>query len=298
MITYTIIIATYNRCKLLGETLESLLLYHKRRSFGDGVEIIVVNNNSTDQTDSIANYYSDKFDNFTVINECKQGLSHARNAAVEASKSDVLIFLDDDIELADDWFESLTLHFADKTVAVVGGKVLPFGLCALPNWLPKEYGYLVSVFDPSDRLMQIDKVMGANFAVRKSALINAGSFNPSLGRNGKKLLGGEEVAVFKKISATGLSIIFEPKSIVYHKINEKINIDYIKSYSYWLGVSEAKIDKESSYMKLALKRVRSYLFPLFVYPIASIFWDRNSASAKLTIKVQYARGYRNSFREN
>lgn len=285
-----IVIATYNRSRLLGETLANLSNHIKERS---GVSTLVVNNNSSDDTQAVAESFSGQLSSFRTVQELQQGLSYARNHGIRAATGDVLVFLDDDVEVDENWLDELLAPFSDPGVAVVGGKVLPFGMKEFPDWLPREYGFLASVFDPSDVVCEIDKVMGANFAVRRSVFEKVDMFDVSLGRKGKKLLGGEEVELFHRIKNAGGKIVYTPHSVVWHKISDKLKREYIEDYAYWLGVSEAVIDKNViSQFKHFLKTVRSAIFPWTVYAFQKQLNSGHVASSmRYTIKRNYARGY-------
>lgn len=285
-----IVIATYNRSALLAETLSSLENHLIDRS---EVNVIVVNNNSIDNTQEVSESFISKISTLMCLQEFRQGLSYARNHGIHSSTGDIVVFLDDDVELHENWLDELLAPFNDPNVAVVGGKVLPYGMQEFPDWLPREYGFLASVFDPSDKLCEMDKVMGANFAVRKSAFDNVGLFDVNLGRKGKKLLGGEEVELFHRIRNAGLKIVYTPHSVVWHKISEKLKREYIEDYAYWLGVSEALIDKTVvSRTKYILKVIRSLFFPWSVYPLQRLASGNDSArTMRFVIKRNYARGY-------
>lgn len=290
----SIIVATYNRASLLGETLVSLAHHLATESINADVEVIVVDNNSSDDTTAVANSFKSGFADLKVIFESKQGLSPARNAGLAIAGGDFIVFLDDDVELEANWLNGLLCEFTDPEISVVGGKVLAFGNRTLPDWLPHEYAYLVSVFDPSEVVVDLPTVMGGNSAVRRRVFETTGMFNPTLGRRGNKLLGGEEVEFYRRISAAGGRIVYTPHATILHKIDNKIREDYVIDYAYWLGVSEANIDKDIiGYSKFLMKCFRSIVFPLFVYPIQKIFWNSKSSGVKYRIKMQYAKGYLN-----
>lgn len=285
-----VVIATYNRSKLLSETLSSLARTISNRSDTD---IVVVDNLSNDDTSSVARSFIPTMPRLSIVHESSQGLSFARNRGIISGDGDIIVFLDDDVEVAPNWLPELLRPFDDPNVAVSGGKVLPFGMQKFPEWLPREYGFLASVFDPSDSICEVDKVMGANFAVRRATFDAVGLFDINLGRKGSKLLGGEEVELFHRIRKRGNTIAYTPHSIVWHKISEKLKLTYIEDYAYWLGVSEAIIDKKIAHpLKYPVKAMRSILFPSTLYALQQVLtrYD-NSAATRYTIKRNYARGY-------
>jgi glucosyl-dolichyl phosphate glucuronosyltransferase len=288
----SIVIASYNRADMLAETLASLHAHLQKIGALDAVQLVLIDNNSPDRTPEVLAEWQPRFPQCVHRRETQQGLSYARNAGLEASTGDVVVFLDDDVELHDDWLPALLQPFTDAKVAAVGGKVLAYGSSELPDWLPREYGYLVSVFDPFDSPRETDKVMGANFALRARVVRQVGAFDPALGRKGSKLLGGEEVDLFNRIRAAGGVVWYTPHAIVFHKIANKLRKEYIVDYAYWLGVSEAHLEQHgATRWKYRLKRLRSQLFPVFVFPFARRMAGSDAEAMRCAIKSQYARGY-------
>ena len=86
----TVALCTWNRCALLRETLESL----SSLSIPDGIEwdIVVVNNNSTDDTEAVLKSFRSRLPLRPVF-EPRQGISPARNAAIAVLFSSILICL-------------------------------------------------------------------------------------------------------------------------------------------------------------------------------------------------------------
>lgn len=114
----SVIICTYNRALYLTEALDSL--YHQtlpKTSF----EVIVVNNNSTDNTEDICHSYIDAHPDMQVIylNEEKQGASFARNTGAALSNSGLLCFMDDDAVANTDYLSRIIQFLKCIRVPVV-----------------------------------------------------------------------------------------------------------------------------------------------------------------------------------
>lgn len=93
----TIVIPAYNAQRYLRQTLNSVLSQK-----GRGLEIIVVNDGSTDSTASIAEDYARRYPCIRVISTENRGVSHARNLGIRAAAGDYVGFLDaDDVLCAD-----------------------------------------------------------------------------------------------------------------------------------------------------------------------------------------------------
>ncbi|MFH1754161.1 MAG: glycosyltransferase family A protein, partial [Candidatus Latescibacterota bacterium] len=100
MVKLSVIVCTYNRSPLLVSCLDSLV---NQTLPVTNFEIVLVNNNSTDDTQAIAERYAGGHGNIRVINELKQGLSHARNRGWQEAKGKYVAYIDDDAKTLSDW---------------------------------------------------------------------------------------------------------------------------------------------------------------------------------------------------
>ncbi|MGR6807378.1 glycosyltransferase family 2 protein [Sphaerotilus natans] len=282
MVSISIVICTFNRCNLLFETLESI----EKNGINKLCQVIVINNNSKDSTKDVKI-------NFPWVDyheEYNQGLSYARNKGYCVARGDVILYIDDDVDVDKNILNYTLSGFSSEAVGAVGGKVLPFNHNSIPDWIPVNRQYLVSVFDIGDKIMETKKLMGANFAIRKKILHDIGGFDVGLGRSGGNLMGGEEIDVIEKIKNKKYKIIYNPKSIVYHKINSKLNIDYIRNYSFELGKSERIMDSRK-FLKKIFKFYYIKYFTPFINIKCRVFSSSKSANTAIEINNFYMRGY-------
>ncbi len=89
----SVVIPAYNEEKLIGKTLETI----KQQTYKK-LEIIVVDNNSTDNTAKICREYD-----VTVIKEERKGVGYARQKGCMAAKGDIIVMSDADIIAPPDW---------------------------------------------------------------------------------------------------------------------------------------------------------------------------------------------------
>ena len=96
---FSIIIAVYNSEEYLEETIQSLI----SQDFGfDGIEVILVNDGSTDNSGKLCQTYSNKYQNIKTINKANGGVSSARNEGLNVCSGEYISFLDsDDLYSAD-----------------------------------------------------------------------------------------------------------------------------------------------------------------------------------------------------
>ena len=92
-----VIIPAFNEADYLPSTLEAIqrASEHLRGRADVDVEVIVVDNNSTDETAAIAEAMG-----ATVVGEPVQGIGRARNRGASVAEGDVLVFVDADVDRA------------------------------------------------------------------------------------------------------------------------------------------------------------------------------------------------------
>ena len=128
---FSVVICTHNRAGLLSRAIESVCSQSLDPST---YELIIVDNQSTDDTRRVINYYRARYINVKLIYEARRGLSHARNAGWNAALGDYVIYLDDDAIAAQEWLS--TAHRIITTVgpAVFGGPYYAYYDSDKPPW--------------------------------------------------------------------------------------------------------------------------------------------------------------------
>lgn len=216
----SIIVCTYQRAESLRETLQALK--GLRLPQGRELEVIVVDNNSSDHTRAVVEAFRAEWPELRYEFEPAQGLSHARNHGINAARGEVLLFTDDDVLPERDWLEQ-TLQGLDHYQAdACGGFIAPIWEAPPPAWLTERfYGFLAVRTDREDDY-PIDSPslapFGANMAFRRAVFDKVGLFDTERGRKGKVLASGEDGEMFERILAAGLKAVFLGKSRVRHKV--------------------------------------------------------------------------------
>src|ERR1044072_6056487 len=118
---FSVIIATYNRAEELVKTLESL----KQLESTGPWEVIIVDNNSTDNTREVV---LERVESFPVplqyIMEKEQGRSAALNAGIRAAKGEILAITDDDVRVDEHWLLNAEQALDQLQCDYLGGKAL------------------------------------------------------------------------------------------------------------------------------------------------------------------------------
>ncbi|MDE3110532.1 MAG: glycosyltransferase family 2 protein [Acidobacteriota bacterium] len=243
----TVIVCTYNRCKSVPATLESIAA----QTFPEPVEweVLVVDNNSSDRTAEVVEEVSRRYPGrFRYLFEPRQGLSQARNAGVNAARGDILVFTDDDITVEPGWLESLTSGLDTGEWAGAGGRILRRWTCSPPKWLSiqgryERMAFPIFTFDKGSVQGELDDfAAGANMAYRREVFQKYGYFRTDLGRCGDVLLAGEEVEFARRIRAAGERLRYEPSAVVYHPVEEfQLSKEYLLTFWFDAGRSGARI---------------------------------------------------------
>jgi glycosyltransferase involved in cell wall biosynthesis len=239
----SIIVCTYNRDKYLYGALRCIA----ENGFpAEAYEIILVNNMSTDNTESECQKFGKDYPNvnFRYFVETNQGLSYARNRGIKESRGETLLFLDDDSYIQQDYLKNLQRQLNDHPEAdAFGGKINPiFESGEAPKWLSKWNYSWVSAIDMGDEVCQFEGKafpIGANMGIRKATIEKTGAFNTQLGRSKKNLMGGEEKDLFERIRQQGGNIYYFPDVVVQHVIPpSRTTYEYVKRLGEGVGMSE------------------------------------------------------------
>ena len=238
-----IIVPTFNRSSLLQRTLASI--QSAVRPAGLDLGIIVVDNNSTDDTRAVVEAWMDRYDGrLRYLFAAKQGRSPALNAGICASRAELIGMIDDDEEIDGQWLTEIERHFADPALDFLGGPCLPnWGELTAPDWLPLTHGGLIGWIVPAEHDFDYAAdnpayMVGGNAIVRRHLFDKVGLYHTGLGRTGKNANGGEDLEFFGRLIATGAKGRYASQMIIYHHIPlERLDRGFFRKRSFWDGVS-------------------------------------------------------------
>ena len=195
----TVVVCAYNAADTIGECLDAIA----RLRYPE-VEVVVVNDGSTDGTAAIAASHA----GVRLINTPNRGLSIARNVGLAHASGDIVAYTDADVRVDPDWLTYLVQPFAEPGVVAVGG----------PNIVPPDDPWIAQCVAQSpgapthvlldDRLAE--HIPGCNCAFRRDALAAIGGFDPRF------LRAGDDVDVCWRLQARGWRIGFAPAALVWH----------------------------------------------------------------------------------
>lgn len=163
-LSVSVVIAAYNEEKYL----KNVLLALKRQTYKD-FELIVVDNNSNDQTSSIAKSMGAK-----VFLEKSQGYVFAVQKGLHEAKGDILAVTDSDTSPEPDWLEKIVAAFNDEKVVAVTGSVRYKDAGPLGNFLTYPF---YSLFLWINFLVGKPHLTGTSLAMRRSTYLKAGGLD-------------------------------------------------------------------------------------------------------------------------
>jgi glycosyltransferase involved in cell wall biosynthesis len=181
---FSIVIPAYNEEAFIGVSLRSLLA----QDFADPYEIIVVDNNSSDETARVAMAHG-----VVVVREERQGVCWARQRGTEMAAGEIIVSSDADTVYEVSWLSRIDQEFRKDSgrVAVVG----PFRFADAPWWGQAWTSFLFGfVFVVSRLTRRVPYVAAANLAFRKKDWP---------GYNTHATQGGDELDLLRRLQARG-----------------------------------------------------------------------------------------------
>ena len=172
-ISLSIIIVTLNRINELIKCVNSI--YNQDI---DSFEIIIIDNNSSDQTSSII---KNKFPNIRVYKTMKNlGTSYTRNAAINLSNGEKILFLDSDVYIKDNNTLSNMINKLDNNIHVLGGEAIiseQNTIIGKKRLKLYENGMVKGFIDNGKKMKEVDVLATCNLLTKKKYLEDVGGFD-------------------------------------------------------------------------------------------------------------------------
>jgi glycosyltransferase involved in cell wall biosynthesis len=246
-IILNVIVPTYNRAELLRRTLESLAAAENASNLD--VLVTVVDNNSTDNTKQTVAEFAPRFDGgkkLEYLFEPRQGRSSAINAALRrATAVDLISAVDDDEEVAADWYLQIAALFTTRwnEIDFAGGKVLPRWQSEPPPvWAsPQLAGIGWRDYGDEEWIYDFDTpIASGGHAIFKRAIFDElGFYAEQLGATGKNLMSCEDDVMYDKLLRAGKKGIYSPRLIITHFVPDyRLTPNYFRQWCFGNGASQ------------------------------------------------------------
>lgn len=231
----TLAICTYNNSTLLDRTLATI----EQQRITSSIEwsVLVVDNNSTDNTKSIVENYIDRetIPQLRYVFEERQGLAHARRRALAETSAEAIAFIDDDCLLDSDWVDrAITFLEQHPNAGAIGGEVellwevqpQAIHIQCQKNFSAQNWG--------SNPLQLPSKgwtyLVGAGLLLRRQAVEKSGWLERGnlLDRCESKLSSGGDIEMVLRIRKAGYELWYNPEMKLQHYIPQKrMSLEYL-----------------------------------------------------------------------
>jgi glycosyltransferase involved in cell wall biosynthesis len=276
----TAIIPCFNGAKTLEKCLNAIFSQQK----ADFTQVIVVNNNSTDQYQKII----DKFE-VDLIHCESQSAGAARNMGWRNAKSDLIAFIDMDTVIANNWLYEMQKKFSDDLVVAADCKLIPNKGSGL--WID-QYRYSLKQKNTNENWSYLDiqnnvfNMAAAACAYRRTILKEFGGFDQRLQRL-------EDTDLAYKAAHLGTLVHCE-KAVAYDDFSGGM-LDYLKrafnngraSCDLWALWGEKKVNLERS-SELTGNMQLFYQLELFIFQLGILrggFQNDLKAQSKVKVKL-------------
>jgi glucosyl-dolichyl phosphate glucuronosyltransferase len=180
-----------------------------------------------------------------VIEEPRPGKSTALNAGIAASTADYIGLLDDDAEIAEDWFQVVERVLQAGDVDFIGGRALLRPMTTQPAWVPSGYPAVLGAADGGPESFTYGVsfpgiLMGVNAVISRAVLLSVGPYNTALGPRVDRRLGScEDEDMYWRLIRAGARGRYVPELVVHHHVHrDRLRKSYYRSWCFWNGASK------------------------------------------------------------
>jgi len=212
----SLVIPTFNRLMKLFRLLKSL-----NRLKPKPYEIIIIDDNSTDQTPELLKRWRERTNGFKkkiIFKSQNKGPAHSRNVGIKRASHDLVAFLDDDVVVTPDWIEKITnpLLNGNRNLVGVGGVVK-----ALKKHIISQYYVIHKILEAPKQLNYLPTV---NCCFKRGHLMDIGGFNTAI-----SFAGGEDTGLCLRLKKKGFYFQKVQDAIVYHDFSPNF-LDFCRTW--------------------------------------------------------------------
>jgi glycosyltransferase involved in cell wall biosynthesis len=247
MINFTVVICTYNGMNRLPQLFDRLISQQILRPFS--WEILIVDNNSTDQTACIIQQFQSRYHSIVPIHyvfEPRQGIAYARKRGIQLAKGELIGFLDDDNLPHQDWvINAYNFYQSHPCVGAYGSHIeAQYAVNPPPHF--ERIACFLAIINRGENPFRYDQLErwlmppGAGLVIRKTAWLNS---VPSqlifTGVQAQSLANkGEDIEALSYIRQQGWEIWHNPQMKMNHQIPaERLQKPYLMKLTRSIGLS-------------------------------------------------------------
>ena len=197
--TITVLIPAYNAQSFLDQLLKSLIDQEYPKEF---IEIILINNNSTDDTKSIAQRYPIK-----CLDETSSQSSYiARNKGIQHAKNEIIAFIDADCLPNPDWLREGVAALSEADADIAGGRV---------EFYYSERKTAAELYDSMTNMQVENYICERGVAPTANLFVRASLFD-EVGLFPEDVISGGDMQWTKKATSMGYKLVYAPRAVVQH----------------------------------------------------------------------------------
>ncbi|HTE00908.1 MAG TPA: glycosyltransferase [Mucilaginibacter sp.] len=263
----TVLIAARNEDERITYTIEDILAQDYPKHL---IEIIIVDDHSTDRTADIIRSYADRGVKLLQLNEDKPLNSYKKKAIAQAigmSNGDLMVATDADCRMGSAWLSSVVSYYQTNDLVMISSPVTYFEERSLFEYMQTlEFAYLIGIGAAFIGNGRASTCNGANFAYRKDVFYEVGGFAGI-----DDLASGDDELLLQKV-AEGyphrIGFLKRREAVVYTHAKHTLN-EFLQQRRRWASKSTKYKDK-----KIVALAVSIWLFNLSLLVNAGLgFYD-------------------------
>ncbi len=239
----SVVVCTYNNAALLAETLQHLAA---QKGVSADFEVLVIDNNCTDETPQIVAEFHPRIAHLRRVVEARQGQMHARVRGVQESRAGWVAFVDDDNLLDPGWMAAaLQRVAASPACGAFAGRVVIDWEEPPPEIVARRaYAFAATDLGPQARCLAGEerwRLRGAGLVCRKEALERSGwlEWQACTGRAGRGTMSGDDTEIVMRIARVGYELWFEPACELQHRITRRrLTWAYLRSLHFSFALAD------------------------------------------------------------
>lgn len=258
----SIVISSYNRPDKLQKALQGI--ENQQSVQPDDFEVLIVDNNSTDDSEAVALSFDSEMNLRFVIEE-KPGLGHVRNTGFLLARGEYIAYLDDDAIPAPNWISGILKIIAIQSPDCICGPIHPYYDSEKPAWFLDKYE-IRAKGEKQRWLVPGEECSGSNMTWKREVLEKLGGVDVSMGMKGEYIVGGEDSDLFRRYWLNAGTahfkgeVVYSPDLKVMHWTPPyKMQVNYILKRNYAAGIAAARMRRDDSHLKKSMTSLRIIL---------------------------------------
>jgi glycosyltransferase involved in cell wall biosynthesis len=291
MIEISVVICTHNRSSLLADCINSLL---NQNIDSEKFEILIVDNNSIDNTKEVATEFCKKYNNIKYFFEQTTGYSAPRNCGWKNASGKIVAYIDDDEIAAPNWIESILNTFQiEEEPDIIGG------ICKVtydetpPEWFTESMGGTNRTRLKGLLNHRTDSYLGCgNIAFKKEILEKLNGFSKDFDMKDGFLMMGEDTDICQRAKNAGLKLYSNPEIIIYHRMNSNnYDIEKRKEKAKKTGMTTRFIFGRKPFFSHYFKYLTCFSMIVADFFMGIFSKKISTKSVLLKEKIAYRKGY-------